>query len=225
MANNRGGLGRSSGLERKGASRTPKHGLILVVEGEITEVEYIHSLFAKHGRNSKYTLIRVDGGEGSPDTIVKRCIELTNNYRREKRRDKLNGETTVWAVFDVDAHTDLDAALNRAHANDINYVLSNPCFEIWGLMHERICDRPMSRQEAQAEMRAVLPSYHHDKNPRLDWGWCCDRVSDAVGNSRRATQRREEEGKPFPQGNPSTNFHDFVIMVAPELVPVKGKKN
>jgi hypothetical protein len=40
-------------------------------------------------------------------------------------------------VTDVDTHSRLDDAIRLANAADISLAVSNPCFEIWPLLHLR----------------------------------------------------------------------------------------
>jgi hypothetical protein len=41
----------------------------------------------------------------------------------------------VWCVFDVDEHPKLAEARDQANANGIQLAVSNPCFELWLLLH------------------------------------------------------------------------------------------
>ncbi|MEU9564283.1 RloB family protein [Streptomyces sp. NPDC048161] len=41
----------------------------------------------------------------------------------------------AWCVFDVDEFTDIDRAVTEAGRHGIEIALSNPCFELWLLLH------------------------------------------------------------------------------------------
>lgn len=74
-----------------------------------------------------------------------------------------------WLVLDVDHALNGDhvasfmEALKRAADNGIKVALSNPCFELWLLLHhqsERECSQLRSAQEVTTMLRAKLGSYN-----------------------------------------------------------------
>ena len=62
----------------------------------------------------------------------------------------------VWCVFDVDEHPQIADARQMARANGIELAISNPCFELWLLLHFRdspgMQHRDTMRQVAIASM-------------------------------------------------------------------------
>lgn len=194
-------FGQAKPLKRQGPLRVRKFGVFVYCEGEITERFYIEDYFSQLAKNSQVVLLGIKEGAGSPDTIVKACMAHQAD----------DDDTIVWAVFDVDEHKDLDAALVRARHNGIPVSLSDPCFELWGLLHADSCDRPMTRKQAQKALRTVMPGFHHDKNPRFDWTWCIDKVGDAIKNAEAGLHNRLREGLTAPKANPSSNFHYLLL--------------
>ena len=194
-------FGSTKPLKREGPHRERKLGLFVYCEGEVTERFYIEDYFSQVAKNSQVVLLGIKEGAGSPDTIVKACLA------HEPKAD----DTIVWAVFDVDEHKDLDAALARARDNSIPVSLSDPCFELWGLLHVDSCDAPMSRKQAQRALAKVMPGFHHDKNPRFDWTWCGDRIPAAIRNAENGLHNRLKERSVAPMANPSSNFHYLLL--------------
>ncbi|TGP42840.1 RloB domain-containing protein [bacterium M00.F.Ca.ET.228.01.1.1] len=178
-------------------------GIFIYCEGEVTERFYIEDYFSQMAKNSGVVLVGIQEGAGSPDTIVKACLE-----------HEAEDDTIVWAVFDVDEHQDLDVALVRARDNAIPVSLSDPCFEIWGLLHADGCDKPMSRKQAQRALANVMPGFHHDKNPRFDWAWCVDKIPAAIRNAESGLHNRLQESSVAPKANPSSNFHYLLLFAA-----------
>jgi hypothetical protein len=64
---------------------------------------------------------------------VSRRDEAANKARRE-RNDLLAFEA-VWCVCDVDQHATLAAAREMAAKEAVGMAVSNPCFELWCLLH------------------------------------------------------------------------------------------
>ena len=55
----------------------------------------------------------------------------------KRQRDSYLAFDEVWCVHDVDDHPRLDEARIMARDNDISLAVSNPCFELWLLLHFR----------------------------------------------------------------------------------------
>ncbi|MET9529817.1 RloB family protein [Streptomyces sp. NPDC006649] len=106
----REGSGRRRGPVRR-SSRT-----LLIVCGRLRD----------HLRNSAVSVV-VRGKACSPTQLV--------TYARGQRDLNRGGYDEVWCVFDVDAFPDVSeaAALGRRHG--IRVAVSNPCFELWLLLH------------------------------------------------------------------------------------------
>jgi hypothetical protein len=194
-------FGQTKPLKRQGPRRERKLGVFVYCEGEVTERFYIEDYFSQLAKHSQVVLLGIKEGAGSPDTIVKACLA------HESEAD----DTIVWAVFDVDEHKDLDAALARARDNAVPVSLSDPCFELWGLLHADSCDRPMSRKQAQRALAKAMPGFHHDKNPRFDWTWCVNKISAAIKNAETGLHNRLKERLVAPMANPSSNFHYLLL--------------
>jgi hypothetical protein len=96
-----------------------------------------------------------------PKTLVERASELKKIAEREARRQKDDflKYDEVWCVFDVDAHPNLADALQQARANSILLAVSNPCFELWLLLHFQDQRAHLERSQAQAVCRDLIRGY------------------------------------------------------------------
>src|SRR3990172_166191 len=113
-----------------------KPALLIVCEGEKTEPVYF-----SHWRRRlmQVVTIRIVGGKESgtnPKNIVEFARALKHDY------------DYVWCVFDRDEHEKIPAAFDQAIANGFNVAFSNPCFELWFLIH-------FQDQTAHIERRSV----------------------------------------------------------------------
>jgi hypothetical protein len=194
-------------LKRRVALREPKPEIVIVCEGKVTEPRYFDE-FRSFSGNSLVTVTSI-GGCGVPVSVVERaiCEKAERVSRARKSRDSFDLLFEVWAVFDRDAHPkrQVPDAISLAAQNDIQVAFSNPCFEVWGLMHFGIFNRPGHHHEAQAELKKALNGYCHEKNPVMDVRALWERYPDAVTNAERALAARAAEQT--PQGDPSTGVH------------------
>ena len=109
-------------------------------------------------------------------------------------------------MFDRDEHPRFDEAKNMAAGNDVRLAISDPCFELWAILHYQECDAPLTRQECQRTLEELHPDYESRGRKVFDDPKVIEsKYRDAVERARSSFARREEEGD--PGGNPSTTVH------------------
>ena len=104
-------------------------------KGEITEPHYL-TRWARLNRH-KVVVDITDTGM-TPAALVRRAQEHVRTGR-PRRRDPDFDE--IWCVFDVDQHPHLQQAVNNAGQSAIEVAVSNPCIEIWLVLHVENPDR------------------------------------------------------------------------------------
>lgn len=74
---------------------------------------------------------------GVPKTLVERATEMKKAGEREAntKKDEYLRYDEVWCVFDIDDHPKIADARQQARDNGIDLAISNPCFELWVLLH------------------------------------------------------------------------------------------
>ena len=93
-----------------------------------------------------------------------------------------------------------------AHGNGIRLAISNPCFELWGILHYQECNASLDRHECQKKLGVLCPSYSNKKGKVFDDPEVIEsKYRDAVGRAENSRIRRREEGNRW--GNPSTTVH------------------
>ncbi|HYR11651.1 MAG TPA: RloB family protein, partial [Longimicrobium sp.] len=134
-----------------------------------------------------------------------RAVELRDAAEREARRarDVNLRFDEVWCVFDVDEHQRLEAALAEAERGGIHVAVSNPCFELWLLLHFVEQTAHLSTRQARDRLRKHLPGY--DKHVRFDD--LSAGYADALRRGVALDRRHEEAGS--PGGNPSSGMHQL----------------
>ena len=109
----------------------PAHVIRIHTEGRVTERDYL-SHWARLNRG-----VRIDWGESGVDpmSLVRRARQEAIRSRANRRRLGVADFDEVWCVFDVDTHSDVALALSEAERNGINVAVSNPCLELWLVLH------------------------------------------------------------------------------------------
>lgn len=94
---------------------------------------------------------------GAPDEVVSEAA---------RRRDE-QGFDEAWAVCDVDEF-DIRKASSRAAEVDVTLILSNPCFEVWLLLHREDCTAFLENpKKARDRLRKYVP-YFDKTNLRFE---------------------------------------------------------
>lgn len=93
----------------------------MVSGGEKTESQYSSGL-----RLARRVPVKVKCKVGAPEDLVKYAVKLRDRYREEF--------DDVWCVVDVDDF-DVAPAVLLASRTRVNMAVSDPCFELWLLLH------------------------------------------------------------------------------------------
>jgi hypothetical protein len=194
-----------SSLKRRAASRAPKVKITIVCEGRLTEPEYFEKLARHCG-----ALIAIEKAAGVPMSVVDKAIGLLPK-KRGKRVDSFSERDQFWAVFDKDAHPRVDEAINKAEAAGIGIGYSNPCFELWLVLHYKDCNRPVHRHEIQAELCKLMPDYDPKRSKSVAFDSIKDAVELAESRGRTLEHNRVAEGN--SRGNPSTTVFKLTSQI------------
>jgi hypothetical protein len=175
-------MGKYSKRERKSARRAPekrreqKKRLLVLCEGIKTEPQYIRG-YERHAKRTSVAVVDVEFYKESesavPLTLVKDARERKKLSEKRARKDPYEGYDEIWCVFDRDEHPHVPEALNMARDNDIHVAYSNPCFELWLLLHFVESPGAQHRHELQRRMRDHVSAYEksvvfEDYSPGLD---------------------------------------------------------
>ena len=117
---------RARSLRRQVAFREQRSVIRIHTEGRVTEPAYLH-LMAGQG-------VSLDFGTtgATPLALVQQARQEARKNRRAHADDRFD---EIWCVFDCDEHPHLEQALQEARDSGIRTALSNPCFELWLVLH------------------------------------------------------------------------------------------
>ena len=150
-------MSRRDGLRRRRPFRNPLPRVLIVCEGTRTEPGYFHDL--RHTERIPIELEISPGGV--PKTLVERAVELKNTAKKDAKsaQDENLLYDEVWCVFDIDEHPAVPDAKQQARDNGIELAISNPCFELWILLHFRDQRAHIDRAVVQRDCAKYLPDY------------------------------------------------------------------
>lgn len=197
----------SPDLRRKPARREPKFSILIYSEGEVTEPDYFNRLADRFGNN----LVRVEVVEksGAPLAILR---SARNAIRRIARsRDSFDKFDQVWAVFDCDDHPGIAQTLEEARAAGIKVAYSNPCFEVWLMLHHVDHDAPDDRWELQRKLNSKDAGYDPNGSKKASFEAIVGSLDDATRRAERMRARRVEQGDPL--GRPYTNVDILAMLI------------
>lgn len=176
--------------------------MTIFCEGKNTEPTYFRAL--RDAYSSVPLAMEVVEGVGVPFTIASKAVAKVkeDHIGRYARRTETGTDDQVWAVFDRDEHPRYQEAVSLCQQHGVHVARSNPCFELWLILHERDYDRPNSRKRVQSDLEQLRPEYHARRGKTPDCDDLVKRVVKAEGRAKRQLRNRELDGSPF--GNPST---------------------
>ncbi len=170
--------------------RDPKPIILIVCEGQITEPEYFDG-FARYCQNPRVT-IEIEPGRGVPKSVVEFAKERKKEAEKGASRhaDENIAYDSVWCVFDVDDHPALNEASQLARDCGIKLAISNPCVELWLLLHFR--DSPgMQHRERIVEL---LCDYVPDYNKHVKFSLYAASYEQAKARAERMYDSAEADG-------------------------------
>ena len=143
---------------------------------------------------------------GVARTVSEQAIQhakmLAQRRRPKQRPSSFEEHDQVWAVMDRDEHPQFENALAMCRARGVKVAQSNPCFELWLVLHLDDFDKPIDSIGIQARLRKLFPQYGHERAPAPDFRPLLDGLPAAEQRAERQLQARVAEQTPC--GNPST---------------------
>jgi RloB-like protein len=195
----------SSGpVKRPYKPRQRKRKFLIYCEGAETEPSYISGLV--RSLRSRLVEVRIGNQQGDPKSLVELAKDQRDKANRTAKREK-DGSLAydeVWCVFDVDEHERLPDAIQLATACGINLAISNPCFELWILLHFRDQWAHISVDESLRAVKRFIRAY--DK--KIDYSWLNGKGSEAIRRARTMEDRALANGN--ERDNPTSGMWRLV---------------
>lgn len=185
----------------------------MFAEGEKTEQGYLI-----HWRRAfrDQVVVTVDSFHGAPLPLVERAAAAKQSEASEERRGRGRSHDEVWCVFDRDEHPNVPEALERAAANGIRVALSNPCIELWFILHFGDQTAHLERAEAQSRSKKLLgcdKTLTPNALTELE-----GRYEDARTRARQLDDKHLGDDSPR-HANPSSNLWELVDRIRAPIRP------
>ena len=123
----RGGKRRPRTPRRRIAFREQRSVIRIHTEGSITEPQYLNII-----AGSGVSLDIGTTGATTPMALVQQARDEVRWNRRAHADDRFD---EIWCVFDRDEHPHFEGAIREARDSGIQTAPSNPCFELWLVLH------------------------------------------------------------------------------------------
>jgi len=181
---------------RRPPFRDPKPTVLIVCEGDVTEPEYFLG-FRSACRNTRVK-IRIADTHGVPMTLVETAKGYKSEAEEEAAREKDDNLAydSVWCVFDIDEHPHVPEARQMARDSGIYLAVSNPCFELWLLLHFR--DNP-------GQAHSICRLLH-----RIRAGGKACRTNGSSRGRRWRVWSQSDDGRLQAHGTHSRRHHEVV---------------
>jgi len=200
---------RKERIGRSAPKRQTKIQFTLFCEGRKTEPLYFIAL--KNRDNGSLISIQFGDKGRAPITLAEKAVKFVKSpgsvRGRGGRRNLFEERDQVWVVFDRDEHERFDEAVSLCEANGIGVARSNPCFEIWLILHMVDYDRQDDRHRVKDEFGRLASEYGLELSGKAMFEKLMTAVEDAEERAEKSGRRRREEGQPY--GRPSTTVGDL----------------
>jgi RloB-like protein len=192
-------------LKRRRPFIAEQQRFILICEGEKTERAYFDALKAQYpGAQIKFEYV---APAGVPITIMDKVKARMVELRHEQRSNPSAKADTVWAVFDRDKHDKVAEAIAGCEGSGAQMAYSNPCFEVWLIIHHEDYHAPDDHHQVQKRYQKLDPTYDPDGSKTPDCAFLMNHVEKAEQFAENQCKCREEEDTPF--GRPSTTVYNL----------------
>lgn len=148
---------------------------VIAVEGEKTEAQYF-SLF-QGSRVHVEVLSAGPDGLSAPRQVLERLVKFEDQF-------DLGGDDERWLVLDVDRQRGqfLDKVTQVARESGYGLAISNPCFELWLLLHFQAA--PPAGADCAAVIECLRPHVGGHNKARVNLGlYTPARMAEAVARA------------------------------------------
>lgn len=214
-------------FRRRANRRSSDRCILIVTEGEKTEVSYFENL-ARTLELGMTRVLVVHPDCTDPENLLAEAIRLRNDRKKEVARERKKSipdsrpeYDEVWVVCDLEhaSHehrTQFKNAAPRAASEGIHFAESDPSFEFWLFLHYAYSTAPLSHQnEATRVLARHWLNYKKGEDPpekgrTSSERWRTffhERLEAAV---ERAARIRTHHSESKSDGNPSTRADELV---------------
>lgn len=178
-------------LRSRVSKKQPYEVILIVCEGEKTEINYLEQL-KDFFRLSNVAIDILSSKNPSPLQVVE--FAQKNNKRYDK----------VYCVFDKDTHSTFDEALQKCKKYKFEAIVSNPCFEFWILLHFIYTTANFHTDNKNSPCDKLINNYlkthikDYSKSYKSFTQLIKNRLNQAIENARKANEQAKDNNYTSP---------------------------
>lgn len=184
--------------------------ILIVCEGR----NKTETLFFKHfkTREAPYNLYI----QGSEATDIKNMAAKTDRYYKEYQMDKELGDR-AFCLVDLDLDKDKLAKYETAvrKYKNIEFIVSNPCFEIWLLYYFTENPKVVNSSQAVKELMGKFVEDYKESIDVIEEKKLHNQYAVAINHSEK--KNSGYDGVPLIDRNPYTEVQDVVVALTENL--------
>ena len=144
---------------RKEEGRRPRNIVLVVTEGETERILF-------EGLKQRDCNVEIKLPQTSPTDAIN-LVELSIKLVKKNGLDLKDGDLAICA-FDVEDNPpeNVREAVDLAISNGITLAISNPCFELWYILHFHRQEHSITRQEALSILKEEIEDYSKTEDYR-----------------------------------------------------------
>jgi hypothetical protein len=203
--------------DRKIGTRKERTTFLIICEGKVTERTYLSGY---RERNSGLLIITPNSTVTDPENLVLFALSQISKYDID-----FDGGDQVWCVFDADNNNDENIRKAKKLAEEkVHICFSNPCFELWYLLHFRYHDQAISTSDLKAKLEELIKNYDKTKDY---FDLLLSKRDEAIKRTNRLNQKLISAGIELlsKKSNPSTQVVNLVQEMMKIIKENKRKQN
>lgn len=184
---------------REQAERKDRLRVLVVAEGSKTEPNYLSEFIKLDGLGRIEPFLTRDHATGP--------MKLLGQARAKLKSD--SDYDFAYVISDRDEFEDFELARNASDQiksrPSIRFIYSDPCVEIWFLLHFELHDAPLSRHDAVGKLKVHMKGYQ--KGSKDVASVLYGKTETAIANSIELIKRNAATGTTCP----STIMHELIL--------------
>lgn len=216
---------RPTGETSQGSRRRQQRAIIRVLtEGQKTEPQYI-KIWSRKYRN----VVRIDIEKKDTGLAATSLLEQAREYKRQSRRTNPDFDS-IWIIFDVDENSDkvMNQVIQEARDSGIEIAISNPCFELWLVLHHQDQTSYIERDKIQktAKDLGMIDDKHIVPDARQT---LLEQYDEARNRAKQLEAMHQGNGSRLWE-NPSSQVWKFVDhllecnSIRPSMIPERRRR-
>ena len=155
------------------------------------------------------THVEVCGKEcgSAPISVVNCAIEKKLQVTTNTTVDKYD---EIFCVVDIDDHISLKDAIQKARDNDLELIISNPCFEYWYILHFKKTGSSYSNRPQLYKELETLLSCRYEKSSCGFFEKIYPLTETAIENAKAILRSQWQNETDLSKCNPSTTVYRVV---------------